>query len=108
MVVRGGILNQLSSAGEEMKTQESQVTKAGSEWQAEACQAAPVPGVLVSCPGAHSLLGLRCLFKSCQGLSGWGGVPSSMGACHQLAYTSSSLPLFTGYPDGQHTPSGAL
>lgn len=35
LVVRGGILNQPFSPGEEMKIQESQVTKAHQEWQVE-------------------------------------------------------------------------
>lgn len=46
----------------------------------------------MSSSGAHPLLWLGCLFKSCQGLSGWGGVPSSTGACHQLAYPGSLYP----------------
>ena len=57
-----------------------------------ACQAVCVPGVLVSFSGTHT----RCSGWSASlryhGLGVWAGAPYSTGACHQSAYTRSSLP----------------
>lgn len=43
---------------------------------------------------AHSLLRLEeYLFKGYQAPSGWGSIPYSMGACHQLAYSIPPHPI---------------
>lgn len=71
MVVRGGILNQPSSAGEEMKTQQSQVTGRQSRAKQFLCQ--ECCELLWS---ASSFSGQSTyLFKRLQGLSGWGSAP---------------------------------